>query len=406
MNNDYFSMYLHPWDLIDEGAEKVMNTMSEMGLSHINIATSYHCGRYILPHNPKKLVYFAEEGVIYFEPLSEFFTNTKLKPRRSQKYIDYDVLKIATEYAKSYDLRVNSWTVCLHNYELVRQNPDVAVQDPFGNIDENFMCPNNPDARRYITGLVCNLASSYDLDFIQLESVAFPWGLQHFDHHETFGVYVHPILSYLYSTCYCQHCEAKAKEYGINLSAAKNKAREIISEIMNVSPDLYPGIPESDVASSLYEYLMFNETMRHLAEFKSYTSLDMLQEIRENVRSFNKKVRISIISGATMWLNEGFNFEKISKIIDAIDYICYFENPRRIENYVKSLKNMINKKCMIIPSIRTNYPINYTKENLSMSIKSAINGGADGIALYNYGWTPKTIFSWIKTIINELKTNQ
>jgi hypothetical protein len=38
-----------------------------------------------------------------------------------------------------------------------------------------------------------------------------------------------------------------------------------------------------------------------------------------------------------------------------------------------------------------------------MSMQAAINGGADGIALYNYGWTPKTIFQWIKTTINQLK---
>ncbi|MEM2294309.1 MAG: hypothetical protein QXX41_13640, partial [Nitrososphaerota archaeon] len=59
---NYLAMYLHPWDLIDEGPEAVLSTMHEMGLTHINLATSYHCGRYILPHNPNKLIYFAEEG--------------------------------------------------------------------------------------------------------------------------------------------------------------------------------------------------------------------------------------------------------------------------------------------------------------------------------------------------------
>ncbi|MCR8486979.1 MAG: hypothetical protein NDP22_01015 [Crenarchaeota archaeon] len=50
---------------LDEGAENVMNLLSEIGVTHINLATSYHCGRYIRP-------IIAKEGVIYFESLQEF----------------------------------------------------------------------------------------------------------------------------------------------------------------------------------------------------------------------------------------------------------------------------------------------------------------------------------------------
>ncbi|MEM2932194.1 MAG: hypothetical protein QXI61_05055 [Nitrososphaerota archaeon] len=400
---NYLAMYLHPWDLIDEGPEAVLSTMHEMGLTHINLATSYHCGRYILPHNPNKLIYFAEEGVVYFTPTPEYYKKTKLRPRRSQKYREYDVLKIAIDNSRNYGLSINSWTVCLHNYEHVRSNPDVAVRDPLGNIDENFMCPNNPDAREYVKGLVSNLASNYDLNMIQLESVAFPWGVMHFDHHETFGTYIDPLLSYLFSTCYCDNCEEKAKEYGINFSDIRKRAREIISKIISYPTELFIKIPESDVASRLYEYLIRDDTLNKLLEFKSTTSSEIVQEIRENVRSINPKVKLSVITGATMWINEGFNLRKISKIVDAIDYICYFENPYRIENHIRILRENTEEKCWVIPSLRTNYPIIYTEDNLYASINAAINAGADGISLYNYGWTPKTIFSWIKTAIAQIK---
>jgi len=403
MVKNYFAMYLHPWDLVDEGPDNVFSTMRDMGLTHVNLATSYHCGRYILPHNPKKFIYFAEEGVVYFDPAPEFYNKTKLKPRKSQKYKNYDALKIAVNDSKNYGMSVNSWTVCLHNYELVRSHPDVAVRDPFDNIDENFMCPNNPDAREYVIGLTSNLASKYDLNMIQLESVGFPWGITHFDHHETYGIYVDPLLSYLYSSCYCPHCEAKAKEHGIKLSEIKKKAREIVSSMANAPPDIHVNLPEIDLASNLYEYLLIDEQIKQLIEFKSITTSEIVQQIRENIKSIDKNVKISVITGAAMWLNEGFNPYKISKIVDAIDYICYFENPRRIENYVRTLRRQTEENCWIIPSIRTNYPTISTRENLSMSIQAAIDGGADGLSLYNYGWTPKTIFSWIRTVISQLK---
>ncbi len=73
-----------------------------------------------------------------------------------------------------------------------------------------------------------------------------------------------------------------------------------------------------------------------------------------------------------------------SKVVDSTDNICYFENPRRIENYVKLLKTQINENCWAIPSIRTNYLMIHTKENLTISVQAVINVGGDGIALYNY----------------------
>jgi hypothetical protein len=214
---------------------------------------------------------------------------------------------------------------------------------------------------------------------------------------------VDPLFSYLFSSCYCLHCEAKAKEHGIKLSEIKKKARETLSKIINRPPDLYISIPETDIVSMFYEHLMTDEYLEQLVKFKSITSLEVIQQIRESLKSINNKVKISIITGAAVWLNEGFNLQKISKVVDAIDYICYFENPRRIENYVRILKAQTDENCWAIPSIRINYPMIYTKENLTMSLQAAINGGADGISFYNYGWTPKIIFQWIKTTINQIK---
>src|ERR1022692_2646251 len=57
------SMYVHPWDVADEGADSVLERITSTGITTVNLATSYHSGRYLLQHNPKKKVYFAEEGV-------------------------------------------------------------------------------------------------------------------------------------------------------------------------------------------------------------------------------------------------------------------------------------------------------------------------------------------------------
>jgi hypothetical protein len=58
---------------------------------------------------------------------------------------------------------------------------------------------------------------------------------------------------------------------------------------------------------------MTDEHLEQLVEFKSIASLEMVQQIRENLKSINNKVKISVITGAAMWLNEGFNLKKSAK---------------------------------------------------------------------------------------------
>ena len=143
----------------------------------MNLATSYHCGRYILTHNPKRRIYFAEEGVVYFRPDPKFFASTPIKPRVSTQFPDVDIVELATREAEKHGIGVNSWTVTLHNSQLARAHPEAAVINPFGDTDYNFLCPNNPHSRNFVTGLVRNLAERYSLEAIQLESAGYIWGL-------------------------------------------------------------------------------------------------------------------------------------------------------------------------------------------------------------------------------------
>ena len=67
-------MYVHPWDVADEGPDSVLERITSTGIRVVNLATSYHSGRYLLQHNPKRRkVYFAEEGVVYFKPDPAYF---------------------------------------------------------------------------------------------------------------------------------------------------------------------------------------------------------------------------------------------------------------------------------------------------------------------------------------------
>ncbi len=233
MAGQYAAMYLHPWDLVDEGVEHILETLSGIGINVVNIATSYHSGRYLLPHNPKRTIYFAEEGVVYFTPHTHFYTKTRFRPQRSRIFKDVDVLQLLAQHTESYRIKVSGWTIALHNSVFGQRYPEATITNLMGDRDFNNLCPNNPDARNYLMGLVSDLTSNYDLSSITLESASFPWGVYHGDHHEMFGVLLEPIVNELLSSCFCKYCEAKAKEWNIALLKLREMAKKIVSTSLN-----------------------------------------------------------------------------------------------------------------------------------------------------------------------------
>ena len=97
----------------------------------------------------------------------------------------------------------------------------VQERDLYGRNAET-LCVNNPDYRNFFTGLVEDYARSYDIDGIM-------WGSERQGAlsdslgatHDT------PPIDPGNVTCFCQFCEAKAKERGINMARAKQGFLEL-----------------------------------------------------------------------------------------------------------------------------------------------------------------------------------
>ena len=66
------------WDVLDEGINSFAHLVKDAGLNNISMASTYHGGKSLNPHNRKNHVYFIEEGAIYFKPSGGFFDKTKM----------------------------------------------------------------------------------------------------------------------------------------------------------------------------------------------------------------------------------------------------------------------------------------------------------------------------------------
>jgi hypothetical protein len=397
-------IFLHPWDILDEGAEQVFSRIKETGIGHVNLATSYHSGRYILPHNPKRKIYFAEEGVVYFHPDSTFYEDTPIKPRMSSQFPDVDVVALATQEARKHGIGVNSWTVTLHNSRLGRTHPEVAVVNAYGDTDYNFLCPNNPDSRKFLIGLVRNLAEKYQLEAIQLESAGYIWGLEHGDHHEMLGTQIEPFTSDLMGICFCKNCIAKMEQEKLDPNSLRRLVRSIADLSFDTPTDVLHKIPVEETLRNSYVLSTDIEELHELLRFKRAAVNSLFEEARDALKSSNPNTKLHVIaaggftgggSGAMGRGSEGINLHDLAEIVDGIDLIDYVSDPEMVYYHVQWVKFEVGS-CPIYVALRPSYPTLYARESIEGEVVAAMQAGANGVEFYNYGWTSLRNLGWVK----------
>jgi hypothetical protein len=397
-------IFVHPWDVVHEGVENLLETVSGLGVNRINLATSYHAGRYILPRDPKQRIFQAEEGVVYFKPDLSFFERSLLKPVRSTKFGNVDVLEEVTKAAKNYNLAVNSWTVTLHNSHFAKSHPELAVEDAFGEIDQNFLCPSRPETIEYVKALVRNLAEKYELNAIQLEAIGYPWSLRHNDQHEIFGSRLEPLVSELITTCFCKNCTEKMARLGMNPEEARKLVTQIVDTSFSMPSNVMQFVPSEEIIRNSHVLSTDLSALYELLKFKQQVIKEMLEALRDALRDSNSQkvqLRLLALGGSSLELSvgrgcEGINLHDASQVLDGIDLVTYVKEPENVYYQVLWTKFEVEARCSLHASLRINYPIANTRSALESQMKAALDAGVTGLEFYNYGWTNRKGLEWLR----------
>jgi hypothetical protein len=169
------AIWTYPWDVLDLGLGTVVTDIRHRaGLNGINLATSYHAGRFFQPRSPHRKSYFPEDGTIYFQPDPRLWTDCAIVPKVADLITEGgDVLRDLISLRDKTGLSVACWTVCLHNTRLGMLHPGVCVRNAIGDPYYYSLCPSHPDVRRYVVTLIQDLTRNYRPDIVQLESPGF-----------------------------------------------------------------------------------------------------------------------------------------------------------------------------------------------------------------------------------------
>jgi hypothetical protein len=72
------AMYTYAWDLQEEGVKTVAARLRDAGLNTVTLATSYHAGKFLRPHAPRRKVFFPEDGTILCTDLGDNYGLSEL----------------------------------------------------------------------------------------------------------------------------------------------------------------------------------------------------------------------------------------------------------------------------------------------------------------------------------------
>ncbi len=387
-------LFVHSWDIFDEGANRIVEFARKSHIEFLNVAVSYHAGRFMLPHNPTKRMYTAEEGTVYFEPHPEQYSNSRIKPIRSDIYKNLDVMEVLSGAIDGTGIGINAWTVCFHNAVFASKFPELAVVDPYGSPDRNSLCPTRTENFNYVVNLISDIAENYEVSTVQLESLSFPNGVRHGYHHENFLVPINPVASFLFSTCYCSSCQNVTSDMGFDLVEIKGKAKRFIDRSLTFEEN----------NSEVYltdEYRELEPFLDNLFSIKNKIVTETYRKLREIIHRKFPKLKISLISNPETNRNQGINLSSIADHLDAVDYLVYFQDAKNIHDSVLKAKTDLSKKAKLVPALKMGYPFSYKEDIIQKNMRAVLDCGIDGINFYNYGWVTSEVLESLGNAIKK-----
>ncbi len=340
---------------VDEGTEKVLDTLQERACVNTLFLAVFTYGRGIagrqipgqpLPDHGKQEYDLNFHGGNFATPHPEFYKNTVLRDTRAPDHGNLDILAEVIPVARKRGMKVICWLEDVFRADLPHIEK-LQERDLYGRNAET-LCVNNPDYRNFLTGLVEDYSSSYDIEGIM-------WGSERQGAlcdslgatHDT------PPIDPDKVTCFCQFCQTKAKQRGINVERAKQGFLELEKYVRSARSGNRP----------VDGY--FVQFWRILLRYPELVAWEMLwtDSLRETYAAIYKTVKTAkptVPVGWHIWHNNSFNpiyraeqdLQELSHYSDFIKVVMYNNcGGERMALYADNIGSTVygdlSKQCLL-----------------------------------------------------------
>jgi len=384
------SVWAYPWDLHDIGLDAALGRIADAGGNCVSLATSYHAGRFLQPGNPRRRVWFPQDGTVYYRPDPKRWEGKRIKPLQADVVADEgDFLAMLCDRRDKGGIGVSCWTVCLHNTRLGMAHPDDVLRNAYGDPALYGLCPSSPAAQDYVVTLCREIAQTYAPDRIELESPDF-MGFAHGYHHEKDGLGLMPDQVFLLGVCFCAHCLAAARAEAVPADAAQAAAVAILDAAFaaELPASAFPGFASQGIAA-----FASHPALAAYLHWRCLPVARLIAAIREAVPGTTELLLIDF-DGSDLG---GIDLGLIAPHVDGVLYCAYTAPPDRIPVLLGPVRAALGGKA-VVTGFQLFHPNVAGRADLAARVAAAAPF-SDGFNFYNLGLVPPARLDWIRTAV-------
>ena len=385
-------MWTYTWDVADEGVQPALDAIRHTArCDTVSLAVAYHISTYFLPHNPRRQLYFGEDGRVFFQPELERYGGTRLKPRVSEVVDGPDFLPRIVDALRSAGLRFTAWTVYNYNHYLARANPECAKQDALGTRYLTQLCPANPEVRVYQLALTADVVANYRPDSVFVESPGY--------HAYNYGwsnakvqTPVAPRSAFLLSLCFCEHCVAAGEAASVSAGRLRE---QVAAELRRTLPEIPP--PDAPRADEAWQADAFGGALSQFLRARAAAAYDAYAAIAAECR----RGGAAVFGFVPLAGSEEGPLDLVHALLD--EGLCGTPTLAEGTESVRASRAALRPEARLIAHGQPGSC--KTEDEWQRRVLAARGAGADGFGCYNYGlvrpehlrWVGRAVDAWAST---------
>ena len=386
------AVWVYPFDLLDEGVDAALSDIARLGVDGISLAATYHAGRLLLPHNPRRTVYFLEDGVAYFHTDALRYAGLALKPKVADLAAEQDPFAIARESAARHDLQIGAWTVCLHNSRLGRTHTDCTMRNAFGEAYTYALCPSHPDVRAYVLALCEDVAATCRPSVLELEAFGF-MSYEHNSHHDKLTFPLDAARVFLLSACFCPHCTARMRDAGFDPDRLSATVRSELKTYFETG-----GPPRVKTRAEIDDYLgesLGEAPLKGLLAVREDVMGSLIADLRGRLPASLPIYWQCAPSPYTGGAAAGLSLAVARSSVDAIIVNLFLHDEDAMRSELRDARQSAGGGTPLIANVRAHGPDSADEAAFLRKIRILEEEGIQGIRFYHYGLVPSSHLGWI-----------
>jgi len=383
---------IYPWDVHDEGIDTITQNLREHAgnNSAYMIVLMHHEKRPLHDnyyfHNPVRKRYLAEDSRAYWNIHPEMYKNSRIKPLGSDRAFlqGTDWLEVFVKGLRKRGMKTGAEIshTPLDSERGRGEFADCIQRDIYGNPPEYHsiftnqqLCWNSPDARAYVCALATDLATHYDLDFIQTCSFLFNPGRPD----------LHPFLGVTLGGCFCANCEREARKAGLDWDLIRSTVRHYADVMLRANLKANEDFLELQRGNSTPAMFMIERPeLFAWLKFRCDSVTRYFKELSEAIHAANPRIDFRF---NTCWPHaelHGMDLTQISKHVNSVRMMDYSEqtgDEQKVLNkglWLSNVRRQVGEEMKIVAGIAPRAKA--TPDLIKKGIKTVALNGADALS--------------------------